>query len=129
MPDALVASRTNNPAEHRFQRLKQAVRRKVGLKKLTRQVQAMRAEALLVPNLWDAEYVEIVLDGSLSNLATELGQHWEQSQRIRKERLSQRPEAPIPITKKELRDPALLETLDETVTTIMETLDKKTHAA
>lgn len=125
----LVASRTNNPAEHRFKRLKQGVRRKVGLKKLTRQVQAMRAEALLVPNLWDAEYVEIVLNGSLSNLATELSQHWEPSQRIRKERLSQRPEAPIPITKKELRDPAILETLDETVTTIMETLDKKTHAA
>lgn len=124
-----VAWRTNNPLEHRFHRLKQGVRRKVGLKKLSRQVQAMRAEALLVSNLWDAEYVEIVLNGSLSNLATELSQHWEQSQRIRKERLWQRPAAPMPITKKELRDPALLGTLDETVTAIMETLDKKTHAA
>ena len=124
-----VALRTNNPAEHRFQRLKQGVRRKVGLKKLTRQVQAMRAEALLVANLEDAEYVRIVLNGNLSNLATELSRHWELSQSIRKERLSRRPEAPIPITKKELRDPDLLETLDETVTKIVETLHEKTRAA
>lgn len=125
----LVASRTNNPAEHRFKTLKQEVRRKVGLKKLTRQVQAMRAEALLVPNLWDAEYVRIVLDGSLSNLATELSQHWELSQSIRKERLARRPEAPIPITKKELRAPQLLETVRETVNKIAETVSEKTNAA
>ena len=124
-----VAFRTNNPAEHRFKALKQGVRRKVGLKKLTRQVQALRGEALLVANLGEAEYVRIVLNGSLSNLACELSRQWARSQRIRKDRLAERPEAPIPITKKELRAPSLLKTLDETVSKIVETLNKKTRAA
>ena len=40
--EPLVARRTNNPAEHRFGSTKRRVRRKVGTKKLTRQVRAMR---------------------------------------------------------------------------------------
>jgi len=124
-----VAQRTNNPAEHRFKALKQGMRRQVGVKKLSRQVQALRGEALLVANLRDADYVQLVLNGSLSNLAWELSQHWELSQSLRKQRLSGRTEAPIAITKQELRDPHILATLLETVTHIVETLNDKTPAA
>ena len=46
-----VVSRTNNLAEHHFGSTKRGVRRRIGVNKLTRYVQAMRAEQLLVANL------------------------------------------------------------------------------
>ena len=66
--EPFIVCRTNNPTEHRFQVTKRDIRRKVGSKKLTRQIQAMRAEALLVWNLTDQQYVQLVLDGNLANL-------------------------------------------------------------
>jgi hypothetical protein len=125
----LVVQRTNNPAEHRFGSMKQGVRRKVGVKKLTRQIQAMRPEAFLVWNLSNREYVNLVLDGSLANLPSSIAKHWDLAQAIRKERLQSTTDHPMPTTKQQLRHPQLLENVKQAIAKIVETTAKETRAA
>ena len=115
--------------EHRFGATKRAVRRKVGTKKLTRQVQAMRAETLLVFNLADREYVNLVFGGSLENLSSVIAKHWHLAQAIRKQRLKPTTDHPMPTTKKQLRNPELLGNLKQTVTKIVEMITRITRAA
>ena len=125
----LVVQRTNNPAEHRFGSMKQGVRRKVGVKKLTRQIQAMRPQAFLVWNLSNREYVNLVLDGSLANLPSSIAKHWDLAQAIRKERLQPTTDHPMPTTKQQLRHPQLLENVKQAIAKIVETTAKETRAA
>jgi len=127
--EPFVVCRTNNPVEHRFGSTKRGVRRKVGAKKLTRQVQAMRAEALLVCNLADPEYVRLVLGGSLANLPSAMAKHWQLAQAIRKQRLAPTTDHPLPATKKQIRNPELLENVKKIVKKIMELILGKPHAA
>jgi hypothetical protein len=124
-----VVARTNNPAEHRFASTKQAVRRKVGAKKLTRYVQAMRPEELLVANLSDPQYLEIVCAGSLSNLAPGFAQHWSRAQAIRAERQKPLRDHPMPTSKKQLRNPELLNTVKQTINAIVQALSSQPDAA
>jgi hypothetical protein len=109
--EPLVVSRTNNPVEHRFSSTKRGVRRKVGAKKLTRQVQAMRSDALLAWNLKSPQYVQLVVNGSLASLSSAIAQHWQLAQEIRKKRLAPTNDHPMPTAKKQLRRPNLLETV------------------
>jgi len=125
----LVVARTNNLAEHRFGSIKQGARRKVGAKKLTRYLQAMRAEELLVPNLADPEYVEIVCPGGLANLPATFAKHWHLAQAIRAERQEPTTDHPLPTTKNQIRHPRLLERIKQTVSKILETISGKPHAA
>ena len=125
----LVVRRTNNPAEHRFGSMKQGVRRKIGLKKLTRQIQAMRPEAFLVWNLSNREYLNLVLDGSLANLPSVIAKHWDVAQAIRKERIQRTTDHPMPTTKQQLRHSQLLDNVKQTIAKIVETTAKMTHAA
>lgn len=127
--EPFVVARTNNPVEHRFGSTKRGVRRKVGAKKLTRQVQAMRAETLLVCNLADREYVNLVFGGSLRNLTPMIAKHWHLAQAIRKQRLMPTTDHPMPTTKKQLRNPQLLENLKQTVTKIAEMVTRLARAA
>ncbi|MDC0935080.1 hypothetical protein OAS39_02255 [Pirellulales bacterium] len=124
-----VVARTNNPAEHRFAFTKQGVRRKVGVKKLTRYVQAMRPEELLTANLSDPQYLEIVCAGTLSNLAPRFAQHWSKAQAIRVERQKPNRDHPMPTSKKQLRSPQLLNTVKQTINAIVHALSEKTDAA
>ena len=125
----LVVCRTNNPAEHRFGSTKQGIRRKVGVKKLTRQIQAMRPEAFLVWNLASREYLNLVLDGNLTNLPSAIAKHWDLAQAIRKERLRPTTDHPMPTTKRQLRHPQLLENVKQTIAKIVETTVKRIRAA
>lgn len=127
--EPFIALRTNNPPEHRFKSLKQGVRRRLGIKTLRRQIQAMRPETLLVPNLADREYVNLVLDGSLANLPREIAKHNDAAQVIRKQRLAATTEHPIPVTKKQTRQPKFLDTLQRVVTKIIDKMRKTTQAA
>jgi len=113
--EPLVVSRTNNVLEHRFGHTKRALRRKVGTKKLTRYIQAMRPEVLLLPNLEDAAYMAIVYGGSPANLAPVFAEHWSLAQAIRRERQEPKTGHPMPTTKKQLRRPNLLENLKQLV--------------
>jgi hypothetical protein len=125
----LVVRRTNNPAEHRFGSLKQGLRRKVGVKKLTRHIQALRAEAFLVDNLANREYVELVLDGHLANLPAAITKHWPLAQAARKERTQHNTDHPMPTTKQQLRHPALLETVKQLIGEIAESINTQKPAA
>jgi hypothetical protein len=127
--EPFVVGRTNNPMEHRFGTTKQAMRRKVGTKKLARQVQAMRPEALLVYNLSDDDYVNLVLDGRLTNLPSQIAQHWDSARDIRKKRMAPTTDHPIPTTKKQLRDQHLLDNVKQTITKIIENIAQKDPAA
>ena len=127
--EPFVVRRTNNPVEHRFGATKQGMRRKVGAKKLTRQVQAMRPETLLVWNLSDADYVSLVLGGSLANLRSVIAKHWDSARAIRKKRLAPTTDHPMPTTKSQLRNPQLLANLKQTITKIVETITKDDRAA
>ena len=127
--EPLVARRTNNPAEHRFGSTKRRVRRKVGTKKLTRQVRAMRPEAFLVSNLGDREYVNLVLAGSPDHLPAMMAKHWPLAQAIRKDRLGATTDHPMPTTKKQIRNPRLLENLTQIVAQIVAMLCQDTPAA
>jgi len=102
--EPFVVERTNNVSEHRFGTTKQGLRRKVGTKKLVRQIQAMRPEELLIANLDDPEYLEILCGGNLENLPALFAQNWKPGQAIRTERKKRTSNHPIPIRKKTLRD-------------------------
>lgn len=127
--EPFVVCRTNNPAECRFSLIKRWARRKLGTKKLTRQVQAMRAEVALIQNLARSDYVDLVLDGNRANLPSEIAKHWHLVQSIRQQRQSPATERPIPVTKRQLRDPQFLQNIKQTVTTAIEAFVKKTCAA
>lgn len=113
--DPLVVSRTNNLLEHRFGSTKRDLRRKIGTKKLTRYMQAMRPEVLLMPNLDDATYVDLVFGGNLANLASAFSEHWLLAQAVRHERHQAKTGHPLPTTKNQLRRPTLLETVEQLV--------------
>lgn len=117
--EPLLVSRTNNVLEHRFGATKKDLRRKVGTKKLTRYVQAMRPEALLVANLDDPVYLDLVCGGSLAYLPVRFAEHWHLAQTIRNERQQPKKDHPLPTGKKELRRPELLDNLRQLVATIV----------
>ena len=100
----------------------------MGAKKLTRYLQAMRAEELLVPNLADPEYVEMVCPGGLANLPATIAKHWPLAQTIRAERQEPTTDHPMPTTKNQIRHPRLLERIKQTVSKIVETISGKSHA-
>jgi DNA-binding transcriptional MerR regulator len=127
--EPFVVQRTNNLLEHRFGATKQAIRRKVGTKKLARYVQAMRAEAMLVGNLKDEQYLELVCDGSLDNLPDSFAKHWNSARVVRSERQKHQTEHPMPTSKKQLRQPKLLESIKLTVTKMVERITQKKLAA
>ena len=123
--EPLVVPRTNNLCEHRFGSTKRKLRRKVGSKKLTRYIQAMRPEVLLLPNLDDASYVDIVYGGNLENLASTFSACWSTVQTIRRERRQTKTSHPMPTTKQQLRRPQLLENVKQLVQATIEQLDRR----
>jgi hypothetical protein len=60
--------RTTTPLEAYWSDSKRAVRHTQGRRKLTRSFDALPPELMLVPNLNNSDYLEIVLSGSLDNL-------------------------------------------------------------
>jgi len=106
-----VVQRTNNLSEYRFGSAKQGLRRKLGTKNLARYVQAMRPEELLVANLNDPDYLQIVCGGSLENLAISFAENWQAGQKIRIQRKSKVTSHPIPTGKKRLREDGFLSRL------------------
>jgi hypothetical protein len=126
--EPFVVERTNNVSEHRFGTTKQGLRRKVGTKKLTRMIQAMRPEELLIANLDDPEYLEILCGGNLENLAALFAQNWKAAQAIRTERRKRTSNHPIPIRKKVLRDAGILSRLKQAVDIVIEITHRRCAA-
>ena len=106
--EPILVARTNNVPEHCFAHTKQRLRRKLGLKKLTRCVQAMRPEVLLVANLKSQPYLDALYGGSLENMAAVFAKHWREAKNTRQQRHEKRSTRPMPLSKKKLRDKELL---------------------
>lgn len=100
----ILVARTNNVPEHCFAHIKQRLRRKLGLKQLTRCVQAMRAEVLLVANLNSQPYLDALYDGNLESMASVFAKHWREAKSTRQQRRTQLATRPMPMSKSKLRD-------------------------
>jgi hypothetical protein len=87
---------------------------------LTRYIQAMRPEVLLLPNLDDAAYVDIVFGGISDNMPATFSEHWPTARTIRHERRQSQTDHPLPTTKKQLRRPHLLEKVKQLVLATIE---------
>lgn len=124
-----VVARTNNTAEHVFSVTKRGLRRRVGTKKLTRCVDAMRPESLLVHNLADPAYIRLVVGDSLDELAPAIAGLWPLALEIRRQRASESTTHPIPTTKTQLRRETLLETLAKAAEAMMGKPPKEGQAA
>ena len=72
----IVVQRTNNPPEHKFGRQKRGWRRQSGNEKLAKRLDACHPAEFLVDNLDNDDYVRIVYDGSLDNMAQRFAEHW-----------------------------------------------------
>ncbi len=128
-PEPFVVQRTNNISEHRFGKTKQGLRRKLGTKNLARYVQAMRPEELLVANLHDPDYLQIVCGGSLENLASSFAQNWQAGQTIRSQRRTKTTNHPIPARRKSLREDGFLPKLKQAVATVVQNITTRGVAA
>ena len=127
--EPFVVQRTNNLSEHRFGSTKQGLRRKLGTKSLARYVQAMRPEELLVENLNDPDYLQIICGGSLDNLANSFAENWQAGQSIRKQRRTKTTNHPIPARKKCLREEGFFSRLKGAVTILIQQATNKRAAA
>jgi hypothetical protein len=127
--EPFVVQRTNNLSERRFGSTKQGLRRKLGTKSLARCVQAMRPEELLVDNLNDPDYLQIVCGGSLENLANSFAENWQAGQRIRTQRRAKTSNHPIPTRKKCLREDGFLSRIKGAVTFLIQQATNKRAAA
>jgi hypothetical protein len=117
--EPFVVERTNNVSEHRFAHTKQGLRRKLGTQKLARSIQAMRPEELLVANLDDPQYLQILCGGKLENLPAAFAQTWKVGQAIRRARRAAISTHPIPISKKTLRADAFLPRLQQAALAVL----------
>jgi hypothetical protein len=124
-----IVQRTNNLSEHCFGRTKQGLRRKLGTKNLARYVQAMRPEELLVANLQDPDYLQIICGGSLENLASSFAQNWQAGQTIRLQRRGRMSSHPIPVSKRILRERGFLSNLQQAVAAVTQNIITTVAAA
>lgn len=104
---SVLVNRTNAISEQRFSRLKTDWRRRLGTKKLARQLQAARHEEQLVANLTNEQYVQAVYGGDLGNLADRFARAAIEARQRRRERRNAGDQHAIPIARKTLREPRI----------------------
>ena len=102
--EPILVARTNNVPEHCFAHAKQRLRRKLGIKKLTRCVQAMRPEILLIANLKSPSYIEALYGGNIDNMASVFAKHGRVAKNTRQQRRTEISTRPMPLSKKKLRN-------------------------
>lgn len=104
----VLVGRTNAISEQRFSNLKTGWRRRLGTKKLARQLQAARHEELLVANLANEHYLQAVYAGDLNNLADRFARAATTAQQRRQERRNASDQHAIPVARKTLRKPHII---------------------
>ena len=126
--ESLVVDRTNNLLEQLFGVTKKRLRRKVGTKSLTRFVQAMRPEVLLVANLNDPVYLDFVCGGNLARLPVCFSEHWPLARTVHHERQQPKRDHPLPTSKKAIRHPNMFDKLKELLRTMIRSTAEKAAA-
>ena len=115
----ILLNRTNNLSEQHFSKTKKGWRRKLGVKKMTRHLQAARHEELLLANLDQADYIKIVYDGSLDNMPSLFATYCNEARQIRKLRDNSQERRSLPIEKKLLRKSDVLPKVMEALGTVL----------
>ena len=115
----ILLNRTNNLSEQHFSKTKKGWRRKLGVKKMTRHLQAARHEELLLANLDQADYIKIVYDGSLDNMPPLFATYCNEARQIRKLRDNSQERRSLPIDKKLLRKSDVLPKVMEALGTVL----------
>jgi hypothetical protein len=115
----ILLNRTNNLSEQHFSKTKKGWRRKLGVKKMTRHIQAARHEELLLANLDQADYIKIVYDGSPDNMPSLFATYCNEARQIRKLRNNSQERRSLPIVKKLLRKPDVLSKVMEALETVL----------
>ncbi len=115
----ILLDRTNNLSEQHFSKVKKGWRRKLGVKKMTRYLQAARHEELLLANLDQADYIKIVYDGSAENMSSLFATYCHQARQLRKLRNNELERLSLPIEKKFLRKPDVLPEVVEALRTVL----------
>jgi hypothetical protein len=82
--------------------------RKLGTKKLKRQLQAARHEEFLYVNLNLQKYIDVVYDGSLDNMPNYFAKYCNQALEIRELREKPEDKKIMPVSKNLLRQPGML---------------------
>jgi hypothetical protein len=121
----LLLDRTNNLSEQHFSNTKNGWRRKLGVKKLTRHLKAARHEELLLTNLDQPEYINIVYDGNLGNMPSLFAKNCHQARQIRKLRDSKEEKRALPIGKKFLRTSGVLPEVVAALKTLLYSYEKR----
>lgn len=111
--EPILADRTNHIPEQHFGAAKGGWRRRLGTKKMIRHFQGSRPEELLVSNLASQDYIDVVYGGSLDNLSVYFAKNWKDGKNIRKTLSEKKSNHPMPVSKKILRDPDLLLSLEK----------------
>ncbi len=115
----ILLNRTNNLSEQHFSKTKKGWRRKLGVKKMTRHIQAARHEELLLANLDQADYIKIVYDGSPDNMPSLFATYCNEARQIRKLRNNSQERRSLPIEKKLLRKSDVLPKVMEALGTVL----------
>ncbi len=115
----ILLNRTNNLSEQHFSKTKKGWRRKLGVKKMTRHLQAARHEELLLANLDQTDYIKLVYDGSLDNMPSLFATYCNEARQIRKLRDNSQERRSLPIEKKLLRKSDVLPKVMEALGTVL----------
>jgi len=120
-----LLDRTNNLSEQHFSNTKKGWRRKLGVKKLTRHLKAARHEELLLTNLDQPEYINIVYDGNPDNMPSLFAKNCHQARQIRKLRDGKEEKRALPIGKKFLRTSGVLTEVVAALKTVLYSYEKR----
>lgn len=115
----ILLDRTNNLSEQHFSKTKKGWRRKLGVKKMTRHLQAARHEELLLANLDQTDYIKTVYDGSPDNMSSLFASYCHEALQVRKLRDNSQERRSLPIEKKLLRKSDLLPEVMEALRTVL----------
>ncbi len=118
----ILLERTNNISEQHFSSAKIGWRRKLGTKKLTRQLQAAHHEEFLYVNLNLQKYIDLVYDGSLYNMPNYFAEYCNQALEIRKLRQKPEEKKSMPVSKNLLRQPGMLDVAFHTLGGILNSM-------
>ena len=115
----ILLDRTNNLSEQHFSKTKKRWRRKLGIKKMTRHLQAARHEELLLDNLDQVDYIKIVYDGSSDNMSSLFAAYCHEARQVRKLRYNRQERRSLPIEKKLLRKSDVLPEVMDALRTVL----------
>jgi len=105
----VIVKRTNYPCEHSFSRRKRSMRRQTGNAKLAKRLDSAHPAEILVENLKNPDYLQLLCGGRLDQLPRDLAAYWPTDSRLPSRSSSAPVEARIHLRKSILRSKTFFE--------------------